>query len=159
MARILMVASEATPFAKTGGLADVLGALPAALRERGEEVAVVLPRYGRIGLDHARRVWDDLELWLGPNRVRAAVYEIRHRGVPYYFLDCPGLFDRAGLYGEHNTDYGDNSFRFAALCRPSTVCATSSPYTISATREISGTEISWARSACRQTCTALIYWR
>ena len=65
MAKILMVSSEAAPFAKTGGLADVAGALPAALAAAGEEVAVLLPRYRSVPLDGARRVVDFLPIWLG----------------------------------------------------------------------------------------------
>jgi starch synthase len=53
-----MVASEVLPLAKTGGLADVVGALPAALQAFGDEVAVVIPRYGFIDLKDLRRVWD-----------------------------------------------------------------------------------------------------
>ena len=56
-----MVASEAAPLAKTGGLADVVGALPSALHGSGDEVAVVIPRYESIDLQGARRVWD---IWL-----------------------------------------------------------------------------------------------
>ncbi len=60
MPRILMITSEAAPFAKTGGLADVLGALPPALAKLGEEVAVVMPRYGsvRTGWVHADCRWN-----------------------------------------------------------------------------------------------------
>ena len=65
MIKVLMVASEAAPFAKTGGLADVVGALPAALRDSGCEVAVLMPRYRRIELTSARRVYDSLPIWLG----------------------------------------------------------------------------------------------
>ena len=61
-----MVSSEAAPLAKTGGLADVVGALPAALREVGDEVAVVIPRYGSIDLETARRVYDGLPCTSGP---------------------------------------------------------------------------------------------
>src|SRR5215475_5604979 len=50
VSRVLMISSEAAPFAKTGGLADVVGALPAALRSCGDDVAVVIPRYGSIDL-------------------------------------------------------------------------------------------------------------
>ena len=66
-----MVSSEAAPLAKTGGLADVVGALPNALRSRGEEVAVVIPRYGSIDLKGSRRVYDALPIFLGPARFDA----------------------------------------------------------------------------------------
>ncbi len=117
MSRVLMVASEATPFAKTGGLADVLGALPTALQARGDEVAVVLPRYGAIPLASLRRVYDDLPVWLGWQSWHTHVYVANERGVPYYFIDCPKLYDRPGLYGEGTEDYPDNPTRFAVLSR------------------------------------------
>ena len=115
MAKILMVASEAAPFAKTGGLADVIGALPAALQARGEDVAVVMPRYGSVPLDGARRVYDHLRLWLGPESYPAAVYLILEREVAFYFIDCPALYDRDGLYSDAGGDYADNHIRFAVL--------------------------------------------
>ena len=112
-----MVASEATPFAKTGGLADVLGALPAALQSRGDEVAVVLPRYRAIQLASLRRIYDDLPVWLGWQSWHTHVYQANDRGVVHYFIDCPKLYDRPGLYGEDNGDYPDNATRFAVLSR------------------------------------------
>lgn len=114
--RILFVASEATPFAKTGGLADVVGSLPRALRSLGFEVAVLMPRYRRIDLSRARRVWDWLPVQLGAQRYDTAVYLIEDE-IPYYFLDCPQLYDRPELYGESGGDYPDNHLRFGLLCR------------------------------------------
>ncbi len=112
MPRILMAASEAAPFAKTGGLADVIGALPAALKARGEEVAVVLPRYRGVRLDGARRVFDGLQFWLGSHDYSAGIYRIDHRGVPFFLVEAPMLFDREGLYGDGERDYPDNHIRF-----------------------------------------------
>jgi starch synthase len=117
MAKILMVSSEAAPFAKTGGLADVTGALPAALAALGEEVAVLLPRYRSVPIDRARRVVDSLPVWLGGSRFDTTVYRI-DREVPFLFLDCPPLYDRpGGLYGDASGDYPDNHLRFALLSR------------------------------------------
>jgi starch synthase len=114
--KILMVASEAAPFAKTGGLADVVGALPAALRSQGHDVAVLVPRYAGVDLKAARRVYDSLPVWLQPNRYDTSLYLIEHN-IPFYFLDCPPLFDRPGLYGEAGEDYPDNHIRFAVLAQ------------------------------------------
>jgi starch synthase len=111
-----MVSSEAAPLAKTGGLADVVGALPAALREAGEEVAVVIPRYGFIPLKNLRRVYDGIAIYLGPARFDVAVYQAA-ADFPYYLVDCPPLFDRRGLYGESGMDYADNHVRFAVFAR------------------------------------------
>jgi starch synthase len=114
--KILMVASEAAPFAKTGGLADVVGSLPAALKALGHEVAVLLPRYATVELKAARRVYDELPVWLPPRRFDTSLYLIE-RETPFYFLDCPPLYDRPGLYGEGGLDYPDNHIRFAVLAQ------------------------------------------
>jgi starch synthase len=112
-----MVASEATPYVKTGGLGDVLGALPAALVERGEQVAVVLPRYRVAEIPAADRIWNALPLWVGSHYFTAAIDLVVSNGVRYYFVDCPPLFDRTGIYGDHGVDYPDNHVRFGLLNR------------------------------------------
>jgi starch synthase len=117
MPRILMVTSEAAPFAKTGGLADVLGSLPAALARRGEEVAVVLPRYASAGPATAERVSSAMPLWVGPHGFVAAIDQVILHGVRYLFVDCPPLYGRAGIYNERGVDYPDNHIRFALLNR------------------------------------------
>src|SRR5579862_6965814 len=112
MSRILMVSSEASPFAKTGGLGDVLGALPAALARRGEEVAVVIPRYRTAGIPPSERIWHSMLLSVGPHRFTAAIDQLIWHGVRYLFVDCPPLYDRAGIYNEAGVDYSDNHIRF-----------------------------------------------
>jgi starch synthase len=117
-----MVASEAAPFAKTGGLADVVGSLPAALASLGHQVAVVLPRYAGIDLKGARRAYDNLDVWFGPDRYRSTLYAVGDP-VTFYFVDCPPLYDRKGLYGDATGDYPDNHIRFAVLARAAlTIC-------------------------------------
>ena len=111
-----MVSSEAAPLAKTGGLADVVGSLPAALRALGDEVAVVVPRYGSIDPKRARRVWDRLAVYLGPARYDVAIYAAAAE-YPLYLVDCPPLYDRKGFYGEAGVDYPDNHIRFAVFAR------------------------------------------
>ncbi|MFB3825507.1 MAG: glycogen synthase GlgA [Bryobacteraceae bacterium] len=114
--KILMIASEAIPYAKTGGLGDVVGALPAALRSLGHQAAVFLPRYAGISLKDARRVFDSLPIWLGPARYDTSVW--RAAGdIPFYFLDHPALFEREGFYGRNGEDYRDNHIRFAVFAR------------------------------------------
>jgi len=115
MSRILMVASEASPFAKTGGLGDVLGALPAALARRGEDVAVVLPLYRAAKIGLHQRILFNVPLTMGPHQLFASVDEQIYDGVRYYFVDCPRLYDRAGIYGEGGVDYPDNHIRFGLL--------------------------------------------
>jgi starch synthase len=117
---ILMVASEAAPFAKTGGLADVLGALPAALTERGEHVAVVIPAYRENRYpQRTREAYRNLWIPIGPG-YRVDILEtppdqIENRGVAYYFVQCPALYDRDGIYGAGPADFPDNHLRFAVL--------------------------------------------
>ena len=110
-----MVASEAAPFAKTGGLADVIGALPAALARLGDEVAVVLPRYRGIAVPPQDRIWRGLPVGVGAHAYLADIDQIVHHGVRYLFADIPPLYDRSGIYGEAGADYPDNHLRFAAL--------------------------------------------
>lgn len=111
-----MVASEAAPLAKTGGLADVAGALPSVLQGCGDDVAVVIPRYESIDLQGARRVWDPLPVFLGPARYDAAIYQAPEE-YPLYLVDCPALYERKGFYGEAGVDYPDNHIRFAVFAR------------------------------------------
>jgi starch synthase len=115
MSRVLMVTSEAAPFAKTGGLADVLGALPPALVKLGEEVTVVMPRYGSISNDGAERIFPEMRLSLGPRAFTAAIDQVERAGVRYLFVDCPLLYGRAGIYGEGGGEYLDNHIRFGVL--------------------------------------------
>src|SRR5947209_16605039 len=117
MARVLMVASEATPFVKTGGLADVLGSLPAALASQGHRVAVLLPKYRQVALNGSQRVYHDLPVWLGLTSYAASIDEVVQGGVSYLFLDCPSLFDRDGVYSHGGADFPDNPVRFAVLSR------------------------------------------
>jgi len=115
-----MVASEAAPFAKTGGLADVLGALPPALARLGEHVAVLLPFYRGVAIPPAAPIVT-LPVQVGPHGYSVAIHEVIRQGVQYLFADCPPLFDRAGIYGTHGQpgggDYPDNHIRFAVLCQ------------------------------------------
>ncbi len=109
-----MAASEAAPYAQTGGLADVLEALPKALAAQGHDVYVVLPRYGQIPLDRARRIWDHMPVWVGGRGFHASIWETEDV-PPVLLVDCPELFDRDGLYGAGGRDHPDNHIRFAAF--------------------------------------------
>lgn len=112
-----MVTSEAAPFAKTGGLADVLGALPAALRKQGDEVMVLLPAYGNAKLDGAVRFFHDMPVWMTGGYYQCAIDRVDRDGVPFLFLHCPPLFGRNGFYGDRLGDFGDNHVRFGVLSR------------------------------------------
>ena len=115
--RILFVASEGLPFSKTGGLADVVEALPKALVAHGHEVAVVLPRYR--GTKAAAVVIPSLTIPMGGTRLRfpAIADGTLLGGVRYFFVDDPAYFDREGLYGSGGRDYPDNAERYAEFCR------------------------------------------
>lgn len=116
MSRILMVSSEAAPFAKTGGLADVLGALPPELNALGDECCVVLPRYRSIDVSDAELVYSGLRVYLGGGFHECNIFKKVVRNTPYFFVDHPGLYGRDGFYGDRYGDFGDNHIRYAVLC-------------------------------------------
>jgi starch synthase len=113
---IVMIASEAHPFAKTGGLAEVAGALPDALARLGHSVTVVLPKYRGVSLANART--SELSVPLGAHPRHVTVQEgALGDNVTIALLDPDGLFDREGLYGTLAGDYPDNAWRFALFSR------------------------------------------
>ncbi|MBL8574745.1 MAG: glycogen synthase GlgA [Hyphomicrobiaceae bacterium] len=115
--RVLAVASEAFPLIKTGGLADVVGALPAALAAHGVAVTTLLPGYPAVMAALADRA--DIavlpDLYGGPAHIRAG----RAGPLDLFVLDAPHLFDRPGnpYVGPAGTDWPDNPLRFAALAQ------------------------------------------
>src|SRR5258708_23956608 len=98
---ILFVATELSPFAKVGGLADVVSALSKALRQLGHKVTLAMPRFlplERGGLLVARRL-TPLTFSMGPNPIEVTVYDGRlGSGVELVLFDVPGLYDRPGVY-------------------------------------------------------------
>jgi len=120
--RVLHAASEATPFVKTGGLADVAGALPAALCDHDLDARLVIPGY-RAALESARGhglewMQDDLLIEAGGIEHRVGVGVCEVRGVRCYLLACNELYDRDGIYGPGpGIDYDDNARRFAVFCK------------------------------------------
>jgi starch synthase len=114
---VLSVASEAYPLIKTGGLADVVGALPAALSAEGVRVRTLVPGYPRVtdALRDAEIVWGYDQLFGGPARLLAATAG----GLDLFVLDAPHLFARYGnpYVGPTGQDWPDNALRFAALAR------------------------------------------
>jgi len=115
--RILFVSSEAVPFAKTGGLADVAGAVPKSLRALGQDVALILPYYRQVREKFGDQVTDTnirATLRLDTKTPSAAILrtDLADSGVPVYFVDNSGYFDREELYGTPKADYPDNAERF-----------------------------------------------
>lgn len=112
--KVLYVASEAVPFAKTGGLADVAGSLPKALKAEGVDVRVIMPKFGKIpekfrnAMEH---VYDG-EIPVSWRSKYVGLDKIEHDGVIYYFVDNEEYFRREGFYG-----YGDDAERFSFFCR------------------------------------------
>jgi len=113
--RILFVASEALPYAKTGGLADVIEALPRALVKLGHEVAVFLPRYRDVKPSSV--VLPSVTISQGTRLRFPSIGGSLHRGVRYFFLDDPFYFDRDGLYADRHRDFPDNAERFTEFSR------------------------------------------
>ncbi len=114
--RIALIASEGVPFSKTGGLADVAGALPKALAAAGHEVQLYLPRYkmtkpARV-LPNARSVTVPLS---SSFRYAAIQDGGENGGMHAYLVDMPEFFDRDGLYQDKGVDHPDNHLRFAAF--------------------------------------------
>ncbi len=114
--KILFVASEGLPFSKTGGLADVVEALPKSLVALGHEVAVVLPRYR--GTKASSVAIPSITISMGGRlRFPSVADGGKLAGVQYFFVDDPYYFDRGGLYGERGGDYPDNAERYGEFCR------------------------------------------
>ena len=118
------------PFATTGGLAEVVGALPHALARLGHRVTTILPRYQRVVVrpaiaadrptPHRAESEPDAQatLEMGTRRQSVAYYrQSVSEGVTAVFVDAPELFDRPGLYGDGDGDYADNAYRFAVFSR------------------------------------------
>ena len=118
---ILWVTSEAVPYAKTGGLADVSAALPLALAERGHHVSVVMPFYpqqmGKLNLKF-NEVHELLRVPFGDGCEWARVNVLRtHENLTWYFIEYNRFFDRPKLYDWDGREYADNAQRYIFLCR------------------------------------------
>ena len=113
--KILYVTSEANPFAASGGLGDVMGALPAAVAEvEGNECEVILPLYDSLKPEYRAKLELvlDMSFDLSWRHTGASVYKIKHNKVTYYFVENHSYFERGRLYGEF-----DDAERFAFFSR------------------------------------------
>ena len=118
--RVLMTFSEVAPFAKTGGLADVAGALPSALGELGCDVRIVMPFYNRFieKIADKKLLVENLLVPLGSQVLAADIYHVRlDDGVVVYWIRRDEFFDRSYLYGTPKGDYFDNFQRFTYFSR------------------------------------------
>ncbi|MDF2926075.1 MAG: glgA [Paenibacillaceae bacterium] len=112
--RILFAASEAVPFIKSGGLADVIGSLPEALQGQGLNVRVILPKYGDIPWHFKEKLktCKTFSVYLGWRNQYCGIQEMELNGIHYYFVDNEFYFGRKGMYG-----YGDDAERFIYFSR------------------------------------------
>jgi starch synthase len=119
--KVAFLASEVVPYAKTGGLADVAGALPKFLAALGADVRVFMPFYREVGRKKLalETVVDGAALELDGAKLSYRVLAHRTDGVTIHFIDRPAFFDRDHLYGTATGDYPDNGERFAFFCRAS----------------------------------------
>jgi len=115
--KILFVASEAVPFCKTGGLADVVGTLAQKLGAAGHDVCLFLPKYRAVraaALEEGQA--RPVAVTLAGETTEVGLRFLHRRSVSNYFVDHPGSFDRDGLYGVSGKDHEDNDRRFALFC-------------------------------------------
>ena len=113
--RILLVSSEVHPYSKTGGLADMVGALGKALARSGHEVRIVTPLYRAIRENFPQIKREDwqFDLPLGARRVQAGLLSLQvEKGLTVYFIQQPEFYFRAGIYQEDDFSYADNAERF-----------------------------------------------
>jgi starch synthase len=114
--KVLFLSSEVMPFAKTGGLADVAGALPSALRRAGVDVRLVMPFYRTIreGGYKNLMILRDIQVPFGEKTLKANVFETSlGQDIPVYLVEREDMFDRPNLYGNSKGDYYDNLERFS----------------------------------------------
>ncbi|MBA2939949.1 glycogen synthase GlgA [Paenibacillus sp. CGMCC 1.16610] len=112
--KVLFAASEAVPFIKTGGLADVIGSLPKELIQQGLDVRVILPKYGGIPAKYREAMTTAVthDIYVGWRKQYIGIQVLQQDGVTFYFVDNEFYFNRSGVYG-----YGDEAERFAFFCK------------------------------------------
>ncbi|MCX5748972.1 MAG: glycogen synthase GlgA [Candidatus Saganbacteria bacterium] len=119
--KILVVSSEMAPFSKTGGLADVIGALPKSLKKIGHDVRVIIPKYKMTdkGGFITHPLMKDISVEIGQKKYKFDLFETKLPGsdVTVYLVGCDEYFDRDGLYQENGKDYPDNAERFLFFCK------------------------------------------
>src|SRR5579885_3615611 len=113
--KIYILAAEIVPFAKAGGMADVVGALPKSLKALGHDVRLVMPLYGQVKPDrfNLQPVLDAVSVKMGAYQEQIGVLQgMIGDDIPVYFIDAPRYFDRENIYG-----YTDDGERFILFCR------------------------------------------
>ena len=124
--KILFLAPEVVPFAKSGGLADVAGSLPIALKKTGIDVRLVIPYYQTVKIKNieSRLAIKGLEIPLGKEKLRADIYESSlGKNIPVYLVEREDLYNRPNLYGNSAGDYYDNIERFSFFSHAALIAA------------------------------------
>ncbi|MCF6335971.1 MAG: glycogen/starch synthase, partial [Spirochaetales bacterium] len=117
---ILMVSSECTPYAKSGGLADVVASLSRQLGEMNFDVRILLPYYSFVEIKSSRQIFSDLKVNMGFDEETVSLTETTLKGsnVKVYLLENKLFSERSGIYGNHGShNYRDNYYRFALLSK------------------------------------------
>lgn len=110
--KVLYVSPEAAPFAKAGGLGDVAGSLPAAMRRRGHDARLIIPNHrGSLNGAAARDAGMEFGVAFGGEQIAVSIKETSHNGTPVWLVDCPRMFDRDSIYLQP-----DDGERFAVFC-------------------------------------------
>jgi starch synthase len=129
--KIFLASSEVHPFSKTGGLADMVGALGKALAQTGHEVHIVTPLYRGLPqkFPKMRRVDWQFNLPLGTKQEQGALWSLDvEKGLTVFFVEHPIFFDRPGIYHENNISYADNAERYIFFSKCVTNLARYSPW-------------------------------
>ncbi|RJP87740.1 MAG: glycogen synthase [Desulfobacteraceae bacterium] len=123
---ILYVSPEIAPFAKTGGLADVSGALPRSIKSLGHDIRSVMPKYRSVpDMDMTRLDMAPLRISMHNGIHGAAVWQSEFSGSPVYLIENTEYFNRENFYGIGNWDYPDNLERFVFFCKAAIACCRS----------------------------------
>ncbi len=121
--KILYVSPEITPFAKTGGLADVAQALPNALKALGHDIRTVMPKYLSIAEQNlAMQRLGSFTVQMHNGLQGAVLWQADNGSVPTYFIENEAYFYREGFYGLGDGDYPDNLERFVFFCKAALEC-------------------------------------
>jgi len=129
--KVLFVSPEVVPFAKTGGLADVAGSLPKALKKLGCDVRLVMPLYRMVrqGNFPLKKKLEGIRVPVGGRVMEVDIYESTlAEGIPVYFIERDEFFDRSNLYGTARGDYFDNDQRFVLFCQATLALAPFIPF-------------------------------
>jgi starch synthase len=129
--KVLFVSPEVVPFAKTGGLADVAGSLPKALKKLGCDVRLVMPLYRMVrqGNHPLKKRLEGIRVPIGSRAIEVDIYESSLPGdIPVYFIERDEFFDRGNLYGTPKGDYFDNDQRFVLFSKTALALAPQLPF-------------------------------